>query len=136
MKMVMAVVPRRYGDDALAMLNNAGFTATYSETRGGMLRQSQMTLFIGVRTKDLQPVLDIIGEACPGENVIHHGYGLTPSSQAPDEPVPNEMPFEEGGDQYIDESDDPEPHPTNEGKRLGRSGAVVFIWTLDQYELP
>ncbi len=124
MKMVMAVVPRRYGDEALALLNNAGFTATYSETRGGMLRQSQMTLFIGVRTRDLQPVLDIISEACPGENVIHQGYGLSLDPQKSGE----------NGSDLID--NDPEPHSANEGRKLGRSGAVVFIWTLDQYELP
>ena len=124
MKMVMAVVPRRYDDEALALLNNAGFTATYSETRGGMLRQSQMTLFIGVRTRDLQPVLDIISEACPGENVIHQGYGLSLDPQTSDE----------NGSDFID--NDPEPHSANEGRKLGRSGAVVFIWTLDQYELP
>lgn len=124
MKMVMAVVPRRYGDEALALLNNAGFTATYSETRGGMLRQSQMTLFIAARTRDLQPVLDIISEACPGESVIHQGYGLSEDSQ-------------NSGEIDSDGFDsDPEPHPANEGRKLGRSGAVVFIWTLDQYELP
>ena len=128
MKMVMAVVPRRYGDEALALLNNAGFTATYSETRGGMLRQSQMTLFIAARTRDLQPVLDIISEACPGDNVIHQGYGLSLDPQI-------------SGDVDSDVDSDsidcnPEPHSANEGRKLGRSGAVVFIWTLDQYELP
>ncbi|MDD2522915.1 MAG: cyclic-di-AMP receptor [Anaerolineaceae bacterium] len=108
----MAVVPRRSGDEVLASLINSGYTATYSETRGGMLRQSQLTLFIAVRTSDLQNVLDIINSACTGETVIHRGYGLTISG------------------------DVDEPHLTNEGKKLGHSGAVVFIWTLDRYELP
>ena len=89
-----------------------------------MLRQSQMTLFIAVRTRDLQPVLDIISEACPGESVIHQGYGLSEDLQTSGE----------NGSDFNDS--DPEPHPANEGRKLGRSGAVVFIWTLDQYELP
>ncbi len=112
MKMVMAVVPRKCGDEVLASLINSGFTATYSETRGGMLRQSQMTLFIGVRQSDLQKVLDIISSACYGETIIHRGFGMT----------------------HVDI--DPEPHSNNEGRPLGGSGAVVFIWTLDRYELP
>ncbi len=112
MKMVMAVVPRKCGDEVLASLIDSGFTATYSETRGGMLRQSQLTLFIAVRSSDLHKVLDIIRCSCSGEIMIHRGYGLTVASEVE------------------------EPHPVNEGKKLGHSGAVVFIWTLDPYELP
>ncbi|MCK9246166.1 MAG: cyclic-di-AMP receptor [Anaerolineaceae bacterium] len=112
MKMVMAVVPRKCVDEVLLTLINAGFTATYSETRGGMLRQSQMTLFIAVRTSELEKVLDIISAGCSGETVIHRGFGLA----------------------AVDE--DSEPHFSNEGKKLGKSGAVVFIWTLDRFELP
>ncbi|MDD3949075.1 MAG: cyclic-di-AMP receptor [Anaerolineaceae bacterium] len=111
MKMIMAVVPRKNGDDVLSSLINSGFTATYSETRGGMLRQSQLTLFIAVRTADLQKVLDIIGAACSGQTSVHYGYGLATTT------------------------DDDEPHLANEGRTLGRSGAVVFIWTLDRYEI-
>lgn len=112
MKMVMAVVPRKCGDEVLASLIDSGFTATYSETRGGMLRQSQLTLFIAVRTTELQKVLDIIGGSCSGEVMIHRGYGLAVSGEIA------------------------EPHLANEGQKLGRSGAVVFIWTLDRYEFP
>jgi uncharacterized protein YaaQ len=111
MKMVMAVVPRKCGDEVLASLIDSGFTATYSETRGGMLRQSQLTMFIAVRSSDLPKVLDIISGSCSGEIMIHRGYGLA----------------------VVGEVD--EPHLVNEGKKLGHSGAVVFIWTLDPYEL-
>jgi uncharacterized protein YaaQ len=111
MKMIMAVVPRKRGDEVLASLINSGFTATYYETRGGMLRQSQLTLFIAVRTSDLQNVLDIISTSCSGGNVIHRGYGLTMDAEAD------------------------EPHLANEGRKLGHSGAVGFIWSLDPYEL-
>ena len=110
--MVMAVVPRKCGDEVLASLIDSGFTATYQETRGGMLRQSQLTMFIAVRSSDLQKALDIISCSCSGEIMIHRGYGLTVAGE-------------------VDE-----PHPVNEGKKLGHSGAVVFIWTLDPYDLP
>ena len=112
MKMIMAVVPRKYGDDLLASLTDSGFTATYQETRGGMLRQSQLTLYIAVRTSDLPNVLEIISSSCSGEIMIHRGHGMTLSSE-------------------IDE-----PHLANEGRKLGHSSAVVFIWTLDPYDLP
>jgi uncharacterized protein YaaQ len=112
MKMIMAVVPRKYGDDVLANLINNGYTATYSETRGGMLRQSQLTLFIAVRSSELDKVLDIVSTSCSGQTIVRRGFGLTQS-------------LEEG-----------EPHSQNEGRPLGGSGAVVFIWTLDRYELP
>lgn len=112
MKMIMAVVPRKCGDELLSSLISSGFAATYSETRGGMLRQSQLTVFIAVRTADMQKVFDIISSSCSGKVVIHHGYGLT----------------------IVGEAD--EPHLSNEGRKLGHSGAVVFIWTLDHYDLP
>ncbi len=112
MKMIMAVVPRKYGDDVLSSLINHGYTATYSETRGGMLRQSQLSLFIAVRSSELEKVLDIISTACAGQTIVHRGFGLT---------------------QTMEED---EPQLKNEGRPLGSSGAVVFIWTLDRYELP
>jgi uncharacterized protein YaaQ len=108
MKMIMAVVPRKYGDDVLSALLNAGFTVTYSETRGGMLRQSQLTLFIAVRSSEVQTVLNLITDSCSEIESIHHGYGL----QA-----------------------DCEPHLKNEGAPLGKSSAVVFIWTLDKFQV-
>jgi uncharacterized protein YaaQ len=112
MKMIMAVVPRKYGDDLLLALIEHGYTATYSETKGGMLRQTQLTLFIAVRSSELERVLDIISNACSGQTTIHRGYGLAAGL------------------------DDGEPHTSNEGRPLGSSGAVVFIWTLDRYEFP
>jgi uncharacterized protein YaaQ len=108
MKMIMAIVPKKYGDDVLSALINAGFTATYSETRGGLMRQSQLTLFIAVRNSDVQTALNVITESCSGIESIHHGYGL---------------------------HGDNEPHMENEGAPLGKSSAVVFIWTLDKFQV-
>lgn len=108
MKMIMAIVPKKYGDEVLSALINAGFTATYSETRGGMLRQSQLTLFIAVRSSDVQTALNLITDSCSEIETIHHGYGL---------------------EAYT------EPHMTNEGAPLGKSAAVVFIWNLDKFQI-
>ena len=104
----MAIVPKKFGDEVLTALINAGFTATYSETRGGMLRQSQLTLYIAVRSSDVQKALNLITDSCSEIDSIHQGFGL----QA-----------------------DYEPHMENEGAYLGKSAAVVFIWTLDKFQV-
>ena len=108
MKMIMAIVPKKFGDEVLSALINAGFTATYSETRGGMLRQSQLTLYIAVRSSDVQKALNLITDSCSEIDTIHHGYGLQV---------------------------DVEPHMENEAAYLGKSAAVVFIWTLDRFQI-
>jgi len=64
MKMVMVVVPSNNAEPVLDALINAGHTATYAETRGGMLRQSQKSLFIAVKETQLEEVLTIIKEHC------------------------------------------------------------------------
>mgnify|MGYP006293771427 CR=1 FL=1 len=60
MKMVMAVVPRDESDELLQNLVEAGFSATFTDSRGGMLRQSQEMLFIVVEEDRVDPVLEII----------------------------------------------------------------------------
>ena len=109
MKMMMVVLPRRKGDDFLTALINAGYTATYSETRGGMLRQSQLTLYIAVKEDHVKDVIGLIRSSCSMEARIHYGYGIS------------------------------EPVETNgqSGTTVpGQSGAVVFIWSLDRLEIP
>ena len=64
MKMVMAVVPSSNAEDVLDALINHGYTATYAQTKGGMLRQSQYSLFIAVKKDELEEVLDIIKKSC------------------------------------------------------------------------
>jgi uncharacterized protein YaaQ len=63
-KMVMAVIPRDEAEHVLDALINAGFSATFMETKGGMLRQSQYSLFTAVSTETLDNVLDIIKNSC------------------------------------------------------------------------
>lgn len=64
MKMVMVVVPANTAENVLDALVNAGHTATYAETRGGMLRQSQYSLFIALRKEQLEEVIEIIKTNC------------------------------------------------------------------------
>lgn len=64
MKMVMAVVPSSNAEDVLDALVNRGYTATYAQTKGGMLRQSQYSLFIAVKQEKLEEVLNIIKKSC------------------------------------------------------------------------
>ncbi len=70
MKMMMVIIPRDEAEKVLQALVAADHTATYLETRGGMLRQAQMTLFIGVREKDLEEVLSIIDAACHSQATV------------------------------------------------------------------
>ncbi len=60
MKMVMAVVPRDESDQLLQDLVKAGFSATFTDSKGGMLRQSQEMLFIVVEEERIEEVLALI----------------------------------------------------------------------------
>ncbi len=71
MKMIMAVTRRDEVERVLQALVAADHTATFVETRGGMLRQAQMTLFIAVQDEDLEAVLSIVEESCRSESEIH-----------------------------------------------------------------
>jgi len=83
MRMIMAVVPKKSADAVLDALVNAGYTATYSETRGGMLRQSQLSLFIAVQEQEVQTVLDILKTHCKTRTKVHDSHApqrFNPSS--------------------------------------------------------
>ena len=73
--MIMAVVPKNSGDAVLDALINAGYTATFSETRGGMLRQSQLSLFIAVKEAEVPAILNILKSQCKTKARIHNEQG-------------------------------------------------------------
>lgn len=102
-KMVMAVVPRDEAHQVLEALVSAGFTATFSESRGGVLRQAQLTFFTAVDEAKLDQVLDIIRDNCRIQ-------------------VRLESERESGGRSL---------GPVPVTAELG--GAVVFIWDLDRF---
>ena len=101
-KMIMAVIPLEEAEKVLSILIDEGYTATFSETKGGILRQSQYTLFIGVNDKDVDRVCEIIHNNCM-ENT--------------------EVDIETGDDL------DHENHTTYATK-VG--GAVLFIWDINK----
>jgi uncharacterized protein YaaQ len=105
MKMVMAVIPRDEAEDVLHALINAGHTATFTESRGGMLRQAQKTLFIAVRAQDLEKILGIICNSC-------HSPARVESAEPGRENLA--------------------PHSGPVKTALG--GAVVFVWDLERFE--
>lgn len=63
-KMIMAVIPKNEAELVLKALIEAGHTATFTESCGGILRQTQYSLFIAVEEEDLDKVQMIIKENC------------------------------------------------------------------------
>nr|MBC7244449.1 cyclic-di-AMP receptor [Chloroflexota bacterium] len=64
MKMIMAVIPKAEANEVINELVAAGHTATFTETRGGALRQASQTLFIAVSDEELDTVLCLIDRYC------------------------------------------------------------------------
>jgi len=104
MKMVMAIVPRDEACHVLEALVTAGYTATFTDSRSGVLRQAQQMLFIAVEKQDMDQVLTIIRDNCHSQVVVDPGEPRTPFSLG-SVPVTAEL-----------------------------GGAVVFIWDLDRFE--
>ncbi len=109
-KMVMVVIPRDEAEMVLDALISAGYTATFMETKGGMLRQSQYSLFIAVKNSDLKKVCSIIKENCTVQISNMNG------DQEREEMLTDEL--------LTDES--------LSGK-IG--GAIIFIWNLHKVEI-
>ena len=63
-KMVMAVVSRDQANRVLDRLITAGYGATFTESRGGVLQQAQLMLFVAVDAEKVDNVLSIIKEQC------------------------------------------------------------------------
>jgi len=104
----MAVIPRDEADGVLDALVTAGYTATYNDSRGGVLRQAQRTLLIAVERAKLEQVLDIVRHTC---RCRLHLDADAPAAEG----MAEESAFE----------------PTEAAPGLG--GAVVFVWDLEQF---
>jgi uncharacterized protein YaaQ len=105
--MVMAVVPRDQANQVMEALIAAGYTATFTESRGGMLRQAQQMLFIAVRAKDLDQVLAIIRDHCRTQVELNNAADTAPGQLTPGFTGPSTT--------YI-------------------GSAVVFVWDLERFE--
>lgn len=82
-KMVMAIIPRDHANQVLMSLVDAGFAATYSESRGGMLRQSQQSIFVVANPDQVDEVLTIIRNQCRSKKTVE---GAT--EEESQEPIP------------------------------------------------
>jgi len=103
-KMMMAVVPGDKKDPILDALIDAGCTATFLESRGGVLRQSQLSLFIAVEADEVAEVLSIIRQNC-------HTAVQVDSRESEGKPL-----------------------PALESTTAQVGGAVVFVWDLERLE--
>ena len=105
MKMLMAVVQRDEAENVLQALIAAGHTATLLESRGGILRQAWLTMFVALKKEDVKHVLGIIKSSC------HSDVSVESSDlEAP-----------------------PFAHLSSAKAKVG--GAVVFVWDLEQFEI-
>jgi uncharacterized protein YaaQ len=108
-KMVMAVVPRDQSDLVLDRLIQAGYGATFTESRGGMLRQAQKMLFIAAPADSVDDVLKIIQSTCRSSVAVtgHSSEVVGPGAAgtSADEASVTEVGY-----------------------------AVVFVWDLDRFE--
>jgi uncharacterized protein YaaQ len=64
MKLVVSVVQGKDGDALLKGLTSKGYRATQIDSSGGFLRESNVTLLIGVQDEYLPEVMRIIDENC------------------------------------------------------------------------
>ena len=79
----MAIIPRDEAELVLNALIEAGHTATFIETKGGVMRQSQYTLFIVVKDKHLETVCKIIEANCMVDMIIEDGDAGQEESKEP-----------------------------------------------------
>jgi uncharacterized protein YaaQ len=105
MKMIMAVIPRDQAEHVLDELIASGQRATFTESRGGFLRQAQQTLFIAVDEENLEEVLFTIRQSCHTEVQM--------------------------GANESQETRSLEPAPVT--VELG--GAAIFVWDLERLEI-
>jgi uncharacterized protein YaaQ len=105
-KMVMAVVSRDQADLVLDKLISAGYGATFTESRGGMLRQAQKLMFMAVEASRVDDVVEIIRATC--RSPVHVSEQQSQSGVlAPQQ-------------------------PSTTVTEVGY--AVVFVWDLDRFE--
>ena len=64
MKLMMAIVRDIDDGPVVERLTSQGYRVTRVASTGGFLRRGNVTLLIGVEAPQVQPVLDLLREAC------------------------------------------------------------------------
>jgi len=70
MKLVVAVLSNAQADAAVEALLKAGWRVTRLSTTGGLLRQGNTTLMVGVEDNDVERVLETVRQRAPGSLAI------------------------------------------------------------------
>ncbi len=107
MKLIVAVVQARDADELLQALTARGFRATRINSSGGFLRESNVTVLIGVQEAYTAEVLRIIKQSCHARTRFVNPL----------------MPIVEPGEFYV-----ASPIEVEVG------GATVFVLNVDRYE--
>ena len=100
----MTVMPYDEAEFVLNALIIAGFGTTFAETHGGMLRQTQLTIYTAVKNEQVDEVLCIIRDNCRVD-VIEKDTKLAPSGAG-----------------------------ATKRASIRPGGAVVFCWDIDRME--
>jgi len=81
MKMLMAVIHSFEAEMVLDALIAEGYSVTFMESRGGMLRQSQLAMFIAIEEEKVPSVMKILKETCSSDVSIHSGEKASTSAK-------------------------------------------------------
>jgi uncharacterized protein YaaQ len=106
MKMIMTVISRDQAGRVLDRLIAAGYGATFTESRGGMLRQAQQMIFVATKDDKVDDVLGIIRELCRTEIEVKEQPAQANSGLLPRSP----------------------------GTTTEVGYAVVFVWDLEHFD--
>jgi uncharacterized protein YaaQ len=107
MKLVITVVQGKDADVLLRSLSTKGYRATQINSAGGFLRESNVTLLIGVQETYVQDVLKIIKESCHARTQFVNPL----------------MPIMEPGEFYM-----------SQPVEVVVGGATVFVVKVERYE--
>jgi len=107
MKLVIAVVQGKDAETLLDALTRRGFRATQINSAGGFLRESNVTLLIGVQDERVNEVREIVRENCHSRTRFVNPL----------------MPIVEPGESYV-----PSPVEVLVG------GATMFVVPVERYE--
>jgi uncharacterized protein YaaQ len=107
MKLVIAVVQGKDAEPLLEVLTRRGFRATQINSAGGFLRESNVTLLVGVDDVFVDEVRDIVRENCHSRTRFVNPL----------------MPIVEPGEAYV-------PNPVE----VLVGGATMFVVPVERYE--
>lgn len=95
MKLVVAIVQSKDADDLLGALARRGFGVTQINSAGGFLRESNVTLLLGVEDEQVAEVFALIRKNC--HTRLQYVNPLLPVMEPGEFYMPNPVEIEIGG---------------------------------------